>query len=124
MTERMRQMIDEDPRFSLATLQYFAPNFRCTTYGDGCYVEIPDGWQRRYDWDHDPATADAIRSLIRAHGKRARAFEGAATGIEPNGYLVPVAEWDRVMNQPVGVQWDKAQISDDDAMALLRSASD
>lgn len=119
----MTTMTTPDARIKIATLQYFAPNFRCATTGSGTVVEIPDGWERRYTWDRDPKTKEAIDSLIAAHGKRAIVFEGPRRNppAPQNGYAVPVEEWDRVMAKPVGYHWDKAEISDDEAMELLRA---
>lgn len=115
----MPAIYETDKRFQRATLQFFAPNFRCS----GGSVEIPDGWQARYKWDHDKGTETAILDLVSLHGRRANVFEGRGikSPMNPNGYLVPIQEWDAVMTQIVGVTWDQSKISDEEAMAILRN---
>ena len=109
----MKAIYDIDTRFSPATLQYFAPDFRCAAG----HVEIPDGWQLSYHWDHDAGTEEAVLAVIRDHGQRARTFGGS-------GYRVPRGAWDAAMSRVVGVTWDKSRISDDEAMSILRQADE
>jgi len=107
-----------DNRIKLAPLRHFAPNFRCVTYGNGkTWVEIPDGWQSRYHWDGSAETEEAINRLCREHGKRGRVYECGG-----NGWLVPVAAWDAEMDKPAGWTWDRNEITDAEALAIIRKA--
>ena len=108
-----------DDRFEPARLSFFAPNLRCS----GNCVEIPDGWRKRYGWDGSKSTEAAITDLIHRCGLRSHVFEGGGpkTFVNKNGWLVPIAEWDKVMDAIVGVNWNRAKITDAEAMAVLNA---
>jgi len=93
-----------EPRVRDLRLADIAPNYRCTTYGDGkTYVEVPATWQRDVA---DEDVAAAIGRLTAGLDLR-RLFHG-------RGYFVPVLDWDAEMNAVVGASWATA-----DQAALL-----
>lgn len=100
-----------EPRVSTLRLRDIAPNFRCITFGNGrTYVEIPHRWQRDVT---DPDVRAAIRELVQDRGRPADIFaEAGAVALDDHrvtqkGYLVPVDDWDVVMQEPCGATWDK-----------------
>jgi hypothetical protein len=104
-----------EPRVYDMRLADIAPSFRCIRYGSGTYVEIPRNWQRRISDRH---VTVAVEYLIDHHGKPADIFgEGIAEALDEHrvtvpGYLVPIEEWDRIMNGVIGAQWDIANEAD------------
>lgn len=108
-----------EPRVHDLPLSHFAPNFRCMTDGRGrCCVEIPDGWEDRFTWDHAPDTAAAIRAVIREAGARAPVFaERVAAVLDDHrvsqpGHRVPVEIWDAHMSEPAGAGWESVHETD------------
>lgn len=75
------------------------PNFRCISYADGTYVEVPSWWADRVE---DEETRQAISHLIMEDGKQSRIFaEGVAEVTDDHrrtyrGYLIPMKAWDRI----------------------------
>lgn len=81
---------------------YFAPNFRCTM---NTHVEIPDGWEKRYEWDGSDDIRQRIESMIAVHGQRCHVFEGRGqkTWLNKNGWVIPIPVWDAEMGQYIGI---------------------
>lgn len=81
---------------------YFAPNFRCSANTD---VEIPDGWEKLYQWDGSDDIRQRIEAMIAVHGVRAHVFEGRGpkSYVNKNGWVVPIPVWDMEMSQYVGI---------------------
>ena len=105
-----------EPRAQPMRLADLAGNWRRTMLDDGSsVVELPDGWSRHVG--HDGAHR-AIAQLVLVHGSRARGGVGAEVpGGRAPGALVPLGDWDRTMNEIVGVLWDR-----DDEAAILATA--
>jgi len=72
------------------------PNYRCTTYGRGTFVEVP----RHYRQTTAPEVAEIIARLISESGKEADIYAGGVAEAFDNhrlrmrGYLIPIAAWD------------------------------
>lgn len=106
-----------EPRVRDMLLSDIAPNFRCITYADITYVEIPAGWRQGRYWPNgrvDPDAASAIDGLLRECGQRSPIYaEGLAEALDDHrlttaGWLVDIAQWDAVLREPCGVWWDNA----------------
>jgi hypothetical protein len=97
-------------------LRDVTPNFRCITTGSGTSVEVPHDWSSARHWtggNIDKDAAAGIRELLQhSSAKRAAVFaEGLAELLDDHrlskpGWLVPIAAWDEVMNEPCGCWWD------------------
>ena len=73
------------------------PNFRCITYGNGTYVEVPAYWRDRVT---NQQTQAIVQALIDQHGKASPIYaEGVAEAFNNHrartkGYLIPIRVWD------------------------------
>lgn len=106
-----------EPRVRDLALADVAPNFRCATFGDGAYIEIPRRWRDARYWPGgrlDDEAVAAIAALLDEGGVRAPIFcEGLAEALDDHrltadGYRVPAALWDAAMLEPCGCSWDRA----------------
>ena len=92
------------------SLSDVAPNFRCTNGPDGTtYVEVPHAYARYMQQGLPDGVLDAIRRTIdalcrKSAGSRAAVIYDESAddgrGMVP-GWLVPLAEWEQAMRQPL-----------------------
>lgn len=104
-------------------LRDVAPNFRCVTYGSGgTVVEIPHDWRAAKYWPAgrvDNDAVDAIEEMIAHHTCEPSPIyaEGLAEMLDDHrlrksGYMVPLASWDGLMADVVGVTWPREHEAD------------
>lgn len=113
---------EPEPRVSDLTLRDFAPNFRCVPYGSGTVVEIPHDWRAAKYWPAgrvDNDAVDAIEEMIAHHTCEPSPIyaEGLAEMLDDHrlrksGYMVPLASWDGLMADVVGVTWPREHEAD------------
>lgn len=80
------------------TLRDAGPNYRCITYGNGTFVELPHNWRQHVP---EGPIRDAIQRLVDRHPQDDAIYaEGLAEltdehRLAKHGCLIPIKEWDR-----------------------------
>ncbi len=116
-----------EPRVRSLKLRGLAPNFRCIYMASvgTTLVEIPRDWTQARYWPARRVDDDARAAISKLLAGRALDMiyaQGTAEALKDHelkrpGWLVFIAQWDDVMNEVVGAEWDKA-----DEVAILGKA--